>query len=86
MDFKFSKMLEEVLTWIVAHLDGPLWDATIVILLGTGLFFTITTRFVQFRLFPASLRGKCGFGRAVEEFINTFPSVYDRSCEPRWCR
>lgn len=43
MDFEFSKMLEEVLTWIVAHLDGPLWNATIIILLGTGLFFTITT-------------------------------------------
>ena len=39
MDFEFSKMLEEVLTWIVAHLDGPLWDVTIIILLGTGLFF-----------------------------------------------
>ena len=65
MDFEFSKMLEEVLTWIVAHLDGPLWDATIVILLGTGLFFTITTGFVQFRLFPASLR-EMWFGRAVE--------------------
>ena len=59
MEFEFSKMLEEVLTWIVAHFDGPLWDATIIILLGTGLFFTITTGFVQFRLFPASLV-KCG--------------------------
>lgn len=56
MEFEFSKMLEDVLTWIVAHLDGPLWDVTIIILLGTGLFFTITTGFVQFRLFPASLR------------------------------
>ncbi|HHF3487767.1 sodium:alanine symporter family protein [Haemophilus influenzae] len=65
MEFEFSKMLEEVLTWIVAHLDGPLWDATIIILLGTGLFFTITTGFVQFRLFPASLR-EMWFGRSVE--------------------
>ncbi|WP_168769316.1 alanine/glycine:cation symporter family protein [Haemophilus influenzae] len=65
MEFEFSKMLEEVLTWVVAHLDGPLWDATIIILLGTGLFFTITTGFVQFRLFPASLR-EMWFGRSVE--------------------
>ena len=65
MEFEFSKTLEEVLTWIVAHFDGPLWDATIIILLGTGLFFTITTGFVQFRLFPASLR-EMWFGRAVE--------------------
>ena len=41
MDFEFSKMLEEVLTWIVAHLDGPLWDVTIIILLGTGLFLPL---------------------------------------------
>ncbi|MEX4603954.1 sodium:alanine symporter family protein [Haemophilus influenzae] len=65
MEFEFSKMLEDVLTWIVAHLDGPLWDATIIILLGTGLFFTITTGFVQFRLFPASLR-EMWFGRSVK--------------------
>lgn len=57
--------LEQLLTWIVDHVDGPLWNLTIVILLGVGLFFTITTGFVQLRLFPASIR-EMWFGRAAE--------------------
>ncbi|OOF84486.1 sodium:alanine symporter family protein [Rodentibacter ratti] len=57
--------LEQLLVWIVDHLDGPLWNLTIVILLGVGLFFTITTGFVQLRLFPASIR-EMWFGRAAE--------------------
>ena len=43
MEFEFSKILEQALSWIVSHIDAPLWDITIIILLGTGLFFTITT-------------------------------------------
>lgn len=57
--------LEQLLVWIVDHLDGPLWNLTIVILLGVGLFFTITTGFVQLRLFPVSIR-EMWFGRAAE--------------------
>ncbi|OOF43060.1 sodium:alanine symporter family protein [Rodentibacter rarus] len=57
--------LEQLLVWIVDHLDGPIWNLTIVILLGVGLFFTITTGFVQLRLFPASMR-EMWFGRAAE--------------------
>lgn len=57
--------LEQLLTWIVDHVDGPLWNLTIVILLGVGLFFTITTGFVQLRLFPTSIR-EMWFGRAAE--------------------
>ncbi|OOF40716.1 sodium:alanine symporter family protein [Rodentibacter rarus] len=57
--------LEQLLVWIVDHLDGPIWNLTIVILLGAGLFFTITTGFVQLRLFPASMR-EMWFGRAAE--------------------
>ncbi|OOF56958.1 alanine/glycine:cation symporter family protein [Rodentibacter myodis] len=57
--------LEQFLTWIVEHFDGPLWNLTIVILLGVGLFFTVTTGFVQLRLFPASIR-EMWFGRAAE--------------------
>ncbi|OOF52080.1 sodium:alanine symporter family protein [Rodentibacter genomosp. 1] len=57
--------LEQLLVWIVDHLDGPLWNLTIVILLGVGLFFTITTGFVQLRLFPMSIR-EMWFGRAAE--------------------
>ena len=65
MEFEFSKILEQALSWIVSHIDAPLWDITLIILLGTGLFFTITTGFVQFRLFPASIR-EMWFGRATE--------------------
>ncbi|OOF37184.1 alanine/glycine:cation symporter family protein [Rodentibacter heidelbergensis] len=57
--------LEQLLVWIVDHLDGPIWNLTIVILLGVGLFFTITTGFVQLRLFPVSIR-EMWFGRAAE--------------------
>ncbi len=64
MDFIVSGF-ENVLTWIVNTIDGPLWDITILILLGTGLFFTITTGFVQLRLLPRSLREMWG-GRSAE--------------------
>ncbi len=84
MDFEFSKMLEEVLTWIVAHLDGPLWDATIVILLGTGLFLPLQQDLCS-SVYSQQAFVKCGLVVRWREFINTFPSVYDRSCEPRWC-
>ena len=54
MDFIVSGF-EAVLNWIVNTLDGPIWDITILLLLGTGLFFTITTGLVQLRLLPQSL-------------------------------
>ncbi|OOF57968.1 alanine/glycine:cation symporter family protein [Rodentibacter genomosp. 2] len=57
--------LERFLTWIVEHFDEPLWNLTIIVLLGVGLFFTITTGFVQLRLFPVSIR-EMWFGRAAE--------------------
>ncbi len=56
---------EALLTWVVNTIDGPLWDITILLLLGTGLFFTITTGLVQLRLLPQSLREMWG-GRAAE--------------------
>lgn len=56
---------ESVLTWIVNTIDGPLWDLTIVLLLGVGLFFTITTGLVQLRLLPQSIREMWG-GRSAE--------------------
>ena len=40
---EFGNWIEQGLTWVVEHLDEPLWNITIVILLGVGLFFTITT-------------------------------------------
>lgn len=65
MEFDIATTFEYVLTWIISHIDGPLWDVTIIILLGTGLFFTLTTGFVQLRLFPASIK-EMWFGRAAE--------------------
>lgn len=56
---------EGVLTWIVNTLDGPLWDITVLTLLGVGLFFTISTGLVQLRLLPQSIR-EMWFGRATE--------------------
>lgn len=56
---------ENILTWVVNTIDGPLWDLTILLLLGVGLFFTITTGFVQLRLLPQSLREMWG-GRSTE--------------------
>lgn len=55
---------ESVLKWIVDNIDGPLWDITVLTLLGTGLFFTITTGLVQLRLLPQSIR-EMWFGRAA---------------------
>ena len=62
---EFGNWIEQGLTWVVEHLDEPLWNITIVILLGVGLFFTITTGLVQLRLFPTSIR-EMWFGRAAE--------------------
>ncbi len=56
---------ESVLTWIVNTIDGPIWDITVLLLLGVGIFFTVTTGLVQLRLLPQSLREMWG-GRASE--------------------
>jgi AGCS family alanine or glycine:cation symporter len=56
---------ESVLSWIVATFDGPLWDITVIMLLGARLFFTIATGLVQLRLLPRSLR-EMWSGRAAE--------------------
>ncbi|OOF69788.1 alanine/glycine:cation symporter family protein [Rodentibacter caecimuris] len=57
--------IEGLLNWVVTHFDEPLWNITIIVLLGVGIFFTLTTAFVQLRLFPASIR-EMWFGRAAE--------------------
>jgi len=62
---EFGNWIEQGLTWVIEHFDEPLWNITIVILLGVGLFFTITTGLVQLRLFPTSIR-EMWFGRAAE--------------------
>ncbi|QLB12975.1 AGCS family alanine or glycine:cation symporter [Bisgaardia hudsonensis] len=58
-------IIEQGLSWFIDTFDGPLWDVTVLTLLGTGIFFTITTGVIQFRLFPQSLR-EMWFGRASE--------------------
>ncbi|MCT8662458.1 alanine:cation symporter family protein [Glaesserella parasuis] len=58
-------IFEDVLKWIVNTIDGPLWDITVLTLLGVGLFFTITTGLVQLRLLPRSIR-EMWSGRAAE--------------------
>lgn len=52
-------MIETLHGWVNA-ISGPLWDGLIYLLLGTGLFFTIATGVVQFRL----------FGRSIKEMIS----------------
>ena len=47
--------LHEAIQWA----NGHLWDWLIILLLGTGLFFSVSTRFVQVRL----------FGRSVKEMV-----------------
>jgi len=57
---------ETIIQWFISYVDEPLWSIVIVMLLGVGLFFTLSTGFVQLRLFPQSLR-EMWFGRAAAE-------------------
>ncbi len=50
----------EALHQLVNAINGPLWDILVLILLGTGIFFTITTLFVQVRLLPRSVKEMLG--------------------------
>lgn len=52
-------MTETLHQWVNV-VNGPLWDGLILLLLGTGLFFTLATGFVQVRL----------FGRSVKEMLS----------------
>lgn len=60
------------LQWLISKIDGPLWDATIVVLLGVGTLFTIITGLVQLRMFPHSLRemwmGRRSSGNSLTPF------------------
>ncbi|UOO82039.1 sodium:alanine symporter family protein [Uruburuella testudinis] len=56
-------MTEQLHQWVNA-LSGPLWDGLVYLLLGTGLFFTLATGFVQVRLFGRSIKEMLG-GRAA---------------------
>lgn len=45
---------------IVKTLNDPLWEWLVYLLLGTGLFYTVTTGFVQIRLFGRSIKEMLG--------------------------
>ncbi|WP_439258342.1 alanine/glycine:cation symporter family protein [Lonepinella sp. BR2271] len=62
---EFFDLIESGINWFNQTLSTPLWDITIVLLLGVGLFFTITTGLVQLRLLPQSLR-EMWFGRVSD--------------------
>ena len=47
--------------------NGHLWDWLIILLLGTGVYFTLATRFIQIRL----------FGRSVKEMLSGRKSSTD---------
>ncbi len=83
----FDQLISNVeagLTWFVEHFDGPLWDITVITLLGVGIFFTLTTGLVQLRLFPQSLR-EMWFGRSSDgQSLTPFPSLCNRAGEPCW--
>ncbi|WP_273382913.1 alanine/glycine:cation symporter family protein [Actinobacillus porcinus] len=61
---------QHIIEWCIQYIDEPLWSIVIIMLLGVGLFFTLTTGFVQLRLFPQSLR-EMWFGREAAEHALT---------------
>ena len=48
--------MTEQLHTLVNAINGPLWDYLVYLLLGVGLFYTLSTFFVQIRLFPRSIK------------------------------
>ena len=52
-------MSESLHQWVTA-INEPLWNGLIFLLLGAGLFFTVATGFVQFRLFGRSIKEMLG--------------------------
>lgn len=52
--------MTEILHAYVKEISDPLWQWLVYLLLGTGLFFTLATGFVQFRLFGRSVREMLG--------------------------
>lgn len=50
---KLEEFLHEV---IINQLNGVLWDLLIYVLVGSGIYFTLRGRLLQFRLFPEMFR------------------------------
>ena len=54
-----DQFFEQLHGW-VNDINDPMWSGLVYMLLGAGLFFTITTGFVQFRLFGRSIKEMLG--------------------------
>lgn len=54
-----DQFFEQLHGWINA-INDPMWSGLVYMLLGAGLFFTVTTGFVQFRLFGRSIKEMLG--------------------------
>ena len=52
----FTELLHQ---W-VQKINDPMWTGLVYVLLGAGLFFTLATGFVQFRL----------LGRSIKEMVS----------------
>lgn len=55
-----------LMAW-VSFLNGPLWDFLVIFLLGVGVFYTVTTRAVQVRLFFHSFKVLLGSRKKSEK-------------------
>ena len=56
MDNNFTESLHQ----LVKNINDPLWAGLVYVLLGAGLFFTVATGFVQFRLLGRSIKEMLG--------------------------
>ena len=59
-------MIETIHNW-VNNINGPLWEGLIFLLVGTGIFFTLATGFVQFRLLGRSVKEMLGGRKAGDD-------------------
>lgn len=59
-------MIETIHNW-VNNINGPLWEGLIFLLIGTGIFFTLATGFVQFRLLGRSVKEMLGGRKAGDD-------------------
>ena len=83
----------ESLHYWVNKINGPMWDGLIFVLLGVGLFFTLATGFVQFRLFGRSIREMLGGRKQGDDrtglrrfrlSLPAWPAVWVWAISPAW--